>query len=433
MKIDPNKLYAKLAEGLEKASDSLRCMPINLTDRVDHNYRLTKMLEDPEEKHAAFTLLECTFKNEDIYDYVFRRNIANEGLVAISAATDVDHRSSFYARFTKLDDSRLRVEIEESFSISRARGLGKLYDNGERVDFTLMQSGQIVDWICKIIQCSTEDLLDRLERKDLKRLFESNYKKFFNSDGSLKNEFADLDKREFLESSLNLEVVANGFMPYAITKYWQFESVRKGWTKSYEYEIDYSDAIVHFDENLLALKEKVKDRIYSALEEACKFKVNFRSYSTSSVDTAVEAITLGLKATYMYEGLSLSQGKFDEESFMNALEYLSCSDLTKYMTNYDMRIPFAVYDALDDDSRYKIYSSITVYAEFLEGSVVYLDNYSRRVSTESIMQMLAEDRNLDFEENYDLLKNEVLETYPECKLLDVASPLEVELDFSDLY
>lgn len=161
--------------------------------------------------------------------------------------------------------------------------------------------------------------------------------------------------------------------------------------------------------------------------------MNFRSYSTSSVDTAFEAITLGLKATYMYEGLSLSQGKFDEESFMNALEYLSCSDLTKYMTNYDMRIPFAVYDARDDDSRYKIYSSITVYAEFLEGSVVYLDNYSRRVSTESIMQMLAEDRNLDFEENYDLLKNEVLETYPECKLLDVAIPLEVELDFSDLY
>ena len=47
MKIDPDKLFEKLAIGLKESSDSLRNIPINLVDRISKDHRTVKMLEDP--------------------------------------------------------------------------------------------------------------------------------------------------------------------------------------------------------------------------------------------------------------------------------------------------------------------------------------------------------------------------------------------------
>ena len=268
MKIDPNKLFEKLAIGLKESSDSLRNLPIDLVDRINRDYHIVKMIEDPNGYVAYPRLLDCTFKNEDIYDHVFRQNIAQEGLVAISASTDAYKISSFNAKIRNIDNNRLHVEITEVFSVSKVKGLGKIYNDGERVDFTSMQLRQIIDWICRILQCQSDELLNRLDKKDLKNLFNSDYSKYFEKDGLLRNEFADLDTYDFLESNLDFDTVAKDFMPTIISKYWPFETVKRGWTNNYEYEIDYSDAIVHLDENQLSLKEKVRDRIYSALKES---------------------------------------------------------------------------------------------------------------------------------------------------------------------
>ena len=72
MKIDPNKLFEKLAIGLKESSDSLRNIPIDLVDRINRDYHIVKMIEDPNGYVAYPRLLDCTFKNEDIYDHVFR-------------------------------------------------------------------------------------------------------------------------------------------------------------------------------------------------------------------------------------------------------------------------------------------------------------------------------------------------------------------------
>ena len=190
MKIDLDKLFEKLAVGLRESSDSLRNIPIDLVSRINKDYHVIKMIEDPKKNVTYSRLIDCTFKNEDIYDYIFSQNLAQEGLVAISASTDTYKISSFNAKITKMDNNRLHVEITEVFSISKVKGLGKIYDNGERVDFTRMQSRQIIDWICKILQCSSDDLLNRLDKKDLKSLFRSDYSKYFDKDGLLRNEFA---------------------------------------------------------------------------------------------------------------------------------------------------------------------------------------------------------------------------------------------------
>ena len=172
MKIDPDKLFEKLAIGLKESSDSLRNIPIDLVDRINRDYHIVKMIEDPNGYVAYPRLLDCTFKNEDIYDHVFRQNIAQEGLVAISASTDVYKISSFNAKIRNVDNNRLHIEITELFSVSKVKGLGKIYNDGERVDFTGMQPRQIIDWICRILQCSSDELINRLDKKGSEESFQ---------------------------------------------------------------------------------------------------------------------------------------------------------------------------------------------------------------------------------------------------------------------
>ena len=433
MKIDPDKLFEKLAIGLKESSDSLRNIPINLVDRISKDHHTVKMLEDPNDHVAYQRLIDCTFKNEDIYDYIFRQNLAQEGLVAISASTDVYKISSFNAKITKTDNNRLHVEITEVFSISKVKGLGKIYDDGERVDFTSMQPRQIIDWICRILQCSSDDLLNRLDKKDLKSLFNSDYSKYFDKDGLLRNEFADLDTYEFLESNLDFDTVAKDFMPMIISKYWPFETVKRGWTKNYEYEIDYSDAIVHLDENQLSLKDKVRDRIYSELKESFPFKINFNALETPLVDATFEMIALRLRDADTYQDLAISQDKVDEESFINALEYFSQIELVDYIKDCKMPITLSICSSQEETDRYKVFCHVIVYADFFEGSVVYTDEELKSVPTETYMRLLADDRNLDFEENYDSLKEEVLETCHDSRFLHHTLRSELYLDFEDLY
>lgn len=430
MKINPDKLFEKLAIGLKESSDSLRNIPINLVDRINRDDHIVKMIEDLNDHVAYQRLLDCTFKNEDIYDHVFRQNLAQEGLVAISASTDVYKISSFNAKITKMDNDRLHVEITELFSVSKVKGLGKIYNDGERVDFTSMQPRQIIDWICRILQCSSDDLIDRLDKKDLKNLFNSDYSKYFEKDGLLRNEFRELDTYEFLESNLDFDAVAKDFMPMIISKYWQFDTVKRGWTHNYEYEVDYSDAIVHLDENQLSIKEKVRDRIYSALKESFPFKINFSAIETPLVDAAFEMIVLRLRDTNTYQDITISA---DEESFINSLEYFEQIELVDYIKDYKMPITLSICSSQEETDRYKVFCHVMVYADFFEGSVVYTGEELKSVPTESYMRLLADSRNLDFEENYDSLKEEVLETCHDSRFLHQTFRSELEIDFEDLY
>lgn len=433
MKINTDQLFENLAIGLKESSDSLKNIPIDLADRINHDDRIVKMIEDPKKNVAYSRLIDCTFKNEDIYDYIFSQNLAQEGLVAISASTDTYKISSFNAKITKMDNNRLHVKITEVFSISKVKGLGKIYDNGERVDFTSMQPRQIIDWICKILQCSSDDLLDRLDKKDLKSLFNSDYSKYFDKDGLLRDEFSELDTYEFLESNLDFDAVAKEFMPMIISKYWQFETVKRGWTSNYEYEVDYSDAIIHLDENQLSLKEKVKDRIYSELTESFPFKINFSALETPLVDSAFEMIALRLRDADTYRDIMISEDRIDEESFINALECFSQIELVDCIKECKMPIMISIYSSQEETDRYKVYCHVTVYADFFEGSVVYTEEDLTSVPTEFYMKALADDRNLDLEENYESLRNEVLETCHDSRFLHHVLRSELDLDFEDIY
>lgn len=56
MKIDLDKLFEKLAVGLRESSDSLRNIPIDLVSRINKDYHVIKMIEDPKKECHLFEI-----------------------------------------------------------------------------------------------------------------------------------------------------------------------------------------------------------------------------------------------------------------------------------------------------------------------------------------------------------------------------------------
>lgn len=242
-----------------------------------------------------------------------------------------------------------------------------------------------------------------------------------------------MSTREILESSLDFDAVSKEFMPYVITKYWQLETIKRDWTKNYDYEIDYSDAVIQLNEKQLDLKEKVRDRVYSRLAEEYPFKFNFRAVETPLVDSAFEMIALRMKDDSTYGRLELKQVKFEEDSLFSILESYQISELIKCVERCDVSTTMSICSLGEETDLYEIYYNPVIYASYFKDSVVYISDYERFISTEDCMKLLAEDRNLDFEENYESLKNEVLENYYVSDSFCDSFPIKVEIDFEDIY
>lgn len=171
MKIDRSKLTEKLAVSLVESSDNLRSSGIDLFDQFSGADEIALMIENPAETSVEVRFVDCTTANDNLYDTVILERFKRNDLFAIFAATQDDKSSSFEAKVTQIDDSNIEVEVKEIFNVSTVQGYGKVYEHGERVNFKQMQSREIVDWICKIAQCSVEDMFNTLSVGDLRKLF----------------------------------------------------------------------------------------------------------------------------------------------------------------------------------------------------------------------------------------------------------------------
>lgn len=433
MKIDTAKLSRKIAKGLTESVDSLKEFELDIAEEISRIPIITRMIEDPNMNECSPRLIDFgSFFTEDIYDRVVLERFKRSDLFAIFEARDSEKRSEFQSKITQIDESTIEVVVKEVFKVSSAKGYGKVYNNGERVNFRRMQSNELADWVCKITQCSTAgELIDGLNYMFLHELFGFNSEKEAKVvDGySVKEEFRNMDAREFLEKYADFESISSHLMPYLIAEKWPFDSIKRGWTKTYKFQVDFSDTIILIDEDALKRKAIVKDRIISALKENCPFKSNFERFSSPLFETACEMIALDIYDGY--SNIDLSQGQFDEETFINALEYEVGSGLESLITDYVFNVNIDVHNSRHDSNNSSVLCMIVIKGKYLDNSVIKVDD--RHVPIDQYLELLAEDRNLDLEEDYDILKEEVLETFNVEDHFWEITYVESELDFSDLF
>ena len=433
MKVDIDKLSRKIAEGLMESSEDLKSSGLDIVDELEDLSIVARMIEDPTMTECNPRLIELSFSGyEEVYDRIALAHFKRNDLFAIFEARDSEKRSEIVSKITQIDDSNIEVEVKEIFKVSSVKGYGKVYNNGERVDFRRLPSNEIIDWVCKITQCSTAgELIDGFNYMFLHSLFGHHDEKEAKVvDGySIKEEFRNMDAHEFLEKYADLESVAWHLMPYLVAEKWPFDSIKRGWTNTYKFIVDFSDTIIPIDEDTLKRKAIVKDRIIAALKENCPFKVNFERFHSQVVENAYEMIALNIKDSDLY--MEFNQGQFDEESFINALAYSIGSDLESLIVDCILDIDLDVKNSRRDSDNCEILCKILIKGKYLENSVISVDD--RHVPIDQYLEMLAEDRNLHLEENYDVLKEEVLESFKTEDRFWKNIYIEFELDFSDLF
>lgn len=433
MKIDIDKLSRKIAEGLMESSEDLKSSGLDIVDELEDLSIVARMIEDPTMTECNPRLIELSFSGYDeVYDRIALAHFKRNDLFAIFEARDSEKRSEIVSKITQIDDSNIEVAVKEIFKVSSVKGYGKVYNNGERVDFRRMSSNELADWVCKITQCSTAgELIDGLDYMFLHDLFGFNSEKEAKVvDGySVKEEFRNMDAREFLEKYADLKSASSHFMPLLVAEKWPFDSIKRGWTKTYKFRVDFSDTIIPIDEDALKRKAIVKDRIVAALKENSPFKANFERFSSSLFETACEMIALDIYDGY--SNIDLSQGQFDEETFINALEYEVGSGLERLITDYVFKVIIDVHNSRHDSNNSSVLCMVVIKGKYLDNSVIKVDD--RHVPIDHYLELLAEDRNLDLEENYDILKEEVLETFGAEDHFWEITYVKFELDFSDLF
>lgn len=256
-----------------------------------------------------------------------------------------------------------------------------------------------------------------------------NFGQFLDDNCRLKEEYKDVDVYELVEKNVDLTNLRLSFMPDFVFEHWPFDSIKRGWTKTYKFQLDFSDTIVQLDEEALKRKEIVKDRMISALKEHCPFKANFERFNSSLVDTAYETLALNMKQNYT--DMNFNQGQLDEETFINALNYKIGQDLESVISDCDLAIVLSVFNNAYHTKACAVWCQIYLSGQYLDNSVIRVDE--RHVSIDRYLELLAEDRGLNLEESYDALKEEVLETFKTEDSFKEEVYLKFELDFSDLF
>lgn len=435
MKIDTAKLSRKIAEGLIESVDSLRSSELDIVSRVGELSTVARMIEDPNRTECSARLINCSlFGSDDVYDRVVLDHFKRDDLFAIFEARDSEKWSTFESKIIQIDESIIEVEVKEVFSVSATKGYGKVYNNGERVDFRNLQPRELIDWLLKILQCSTaSELFDRLDNNIYRYMIlgskDEKIDLLLNKDRSLKEEFRNVDVYELLDKHADFDDIARRLMSYLIVEKWPFDSIKRGWTKTYKFQVDFSDTIISIDEDVLKRKAIVKDRVLTALKEHCPFKSNFEKFHSPVVENTYEMIALDIKDSDSY--LDFNQSQFDEETFVNALEYKVGNDLESLITDYVLDINLDVNNNRRDSENCSIVCRVFVKGKYLDNSVIDVDD--RHVPIDQYLSSLAEDRSLDLEENYDILKEEILENFEAEDHFYEIIYIKFELSFSDLF
>ena len=113
------------------------------------------------------------------------------------------------------------------------------------------------------------------------------------------------------------------------------------------------------------------------------------------------------------------------------MNYKIGEDLEHVINDCDLKIVLSVFNDAYGTDGCAVWCQIYISGQYLDNSVIEVDE--RHVSIDQYLELVAEDRDLTLEENYESLKEEVLETFKVKDSFKAEVYLKVELDFSDLF
>lgn len=253
--------------------------------------------------------------------------------------------------------------------------------------------------------------------------------------GEIIDEYADQDIRELIENRMTEEEFRDEMLGCRNLVDIGVPVMNRGWSKSYKFTVDISDAIIHLNESQMKSIPAIEARIREVLNEKVPRSIERRVIDQLDLDAMAENIAARDPRceTSVYTRVKVEDG--DLESIALAiLEEKKCGDLilgTSDGVEQDVSLEkYIRSDGSKDRYRFELgfkarVSGLSDYIMYKDGHLMRLDDFIEDVMKENGLS----------EDQYESVREEIFATYPEEITIshwDVIG-VRLDIDFSDLF
>lgn len=427
MKINIDKFSDLLTEKIRANVESLQDFKGELP-QPSGIYHLYTFVEDPNRSKIETVLYHCKWTHEDIYEHVMMHRSPSKELFAVNTSNIAESDNDFYITLERRSDTLFDCIVKEKFDMSKKNGIKRVYENGSKVLFDEMSHREFYSWMLKILQCSSDTLLETLKRKATCSMPQE-FNDLFDENKNLKEEYKGRDSYELIVSTIEIEDLRRLVLYDLIEYSWPFHEITRGWTKEYKFQLDVTSAVKEEDENVVRIKNLVKDRLISSLTDACPVKISFDKFSEASpIENIAETIALRLKRD-IYDQ-NISKGRVEEEMIHEVIDYFLGESYIYRSGNDNLKIYISSNPVDNAKDEYLIRCQI--YVEAYGTTYVFRDE-TGRCTLDQMIDYLMYDEDRDDEEMRMRYREELFSQYGETDYLYKSIDFKVKLDISDLF
>ena len=436
MQLDINLIYSRINQGIKDTVESLQDFPRELA-LTDGREALAKFIKNNSATKGRIELLD--FNDNDYYQFsnhLIARRGKGKGFYLAGVSYHHSTETGFFLRFNKISATEIECIVEEKVSLSSKDSLMRLYENDNVIYTGDLSYRELIGLFIRIFQCAPNTLL-RSMFPYISSEARSKFNDICDESGEINDEYKDQDIHELIESRITEEEFRDEMLGCRKLVEIGVPVMNRGWSKSYKFTVDISDAFVHLNESQVKSIPAIEARIREVLNEKVPRSVERRVIDQLNLDVMAENIAVRDPRceTGVFTNIEVEGSDDDLENIVLAiLEGRKCEDIIFGTSDgIEQFISLEKYlrsDGSKDSYRFELrfksrVSGLSNYMFYKDGYLMYLDDFIEDVMKENGLS----------EDQYESVREEIFETYQNTLSLSHWDVIGVRLsiDFSDLF
>lgn len=434
MKVIRPRLNALLTETFLSNVEILELAGIDVSSRLGNVEDLALNIENLEVDSFSLSIVQGYItRKEFFFDRIISTRFKDLDLFLAYPNFKNYTDNTIIARFDRINDTRFKCVVTEKFVMSQSQADAEIYENGQAVKFYKLPYSSAIDWIPKILQCDYSSALKKIYDLPRSNSLRQSLEKVFDESGHIKTDYEDLTLHEIIESNVDFNDFTNKILSDLVAEYWPFEKISKGWTNTYEFEIDFKEALLEMSESNLQKISLVEDQIIASMNEKCPIALDFRSYQSDLSRYLAEEIVARVRQRRVNRCFSSNQ--WTDKTLKSHLNYVFTGDYLYSAADLNQLIYLSCIP--EDQSKDRYLFECDLYLESissnertlcLDGEHIPLNDYITYV-------IQNDDRYFDEERYYDQIKEEIFDQVLDRGAIRQSSSsikFDFTLDFSDI-
>lgn len=434
MQINLDLIQDRINQGIKESVESLQDYPLEL--RFDHSRRvLTEFLKDDSYTREQFTLMNFDDRdNFRVAEYLICKRGKGKGLYLVGRSDDSSKSTGFFLRLNKISATEIECIVEEKISLSSDFRKLVLYDDDHKVQLEDFSYRELIDLLVKLRQCTLETLLESMfpmmPHFDMVR-----FNKICDVSGRIRDEYKDENIYELIEETMSRDEFERCmFTPKTLLDS-GIPVMSRGWTKSYKFKIDISDATTSLNEDQKRLIPAIEARIREVLIENTPKCIETRVINNLDLTEIAENIAINdpRYSTSVFTEIEDHDGDL-ENIALAIIEEKNYDDVIFY-SQHSVRQWVYLRKFFESDNQSSCYRFNLRYSSTAGGGshdpIIHRDGHLMYL--DDVIKDLMAENGLSGDYTYRRISEDLFFEYG-SKFLNVYEELiELDIDFSDLF